>query len=187
MGFHSRSSILSSTVCRWTGRPSLTTSSAIGRPTRSAHTSTSFVRVFAETPPLVLGIPAGVGLRNCEREQPNRCSTLMSRGQSQNPPTPGFHGCDIFGAISATEFIFGRLTVERATRLFCDCRSLPSLMEQELPLGGTELSPARCFLSYAEWMRREDARGTLTQFFTPELQPNERKTAEVEGWILGIT
>jgi hypothetical protein len=39
----------------------------------------------------------------------------------------------------------------------------------------------------AEWMRREDAKGTLTQFFNPELQPSERKTAEVEGWILGIT
>jgi hypothetical protein len=39
----------------------------------------------------------------------------------------------------------------------------------------------------AEWMRREDAKGTLTQFFNPELQPSERRTAEVEGWILGIT
>jgi hypothetical protein len=39
----------------------------------------------------------------------------------------------------------------------------------------------------SEWMRRQDAKGTLMQFFSPELQPFERKTAEIEGWILGIT
>jgi hypothetical protein len=38
----------------------------------------------------------------------------------------------------------------------------------------------------AEWMRREDAKGTLTTFFSPDLQPMERNTAEIEGWILGV-
>ena len=39
----------------------------------------------------------------------------------------------------------------------------------------------------AEWLRGADAKGTLTQFFSPELEPSERKTAEVEGWILGVS
>jgi hypothetical protein len=38
----------------------------------------------------------------------------------------------------------------------------------------------------AEWLRRTDANGTLAQFLMPELQPQERKTAEIEGWILGV-
>ena len=39
----------------------------------------------------------------------------------------------------------------------------------------------------AEWLRRADAKGSLTQFFSPELERSERKTAEVEGWILGVS
>ena len=28
--------------------------------------------------------------------------------------------------------------------------------------------------------------GSLEKFFCPELEPNERKKAEIEGWILGV-
>jgi hypothetical protein len=38
----------------------------------------------------------------------------------------------------------------------------------------------------AEWLRRADANGSLAQFLMPELEPRERKTAEIEGWILGV-
>ncbi len=38
----------------------------------------------------------------------------------------------------------------------------------------------------AEWLRRADANGTLMQFFCPDLEPSERQTAAVEGWILGV-
>jgi hypothetical protein len=38
----------------------------------------------------------------------------------------------------------------------------------------------------AEWLRRADENGSLAQFFMPELEPRERKTAEIEGWILGV-
>ena len=38
----------------------------------------------------------------------------------------------------------------------------------------------------AEGLRRADANGSLAQFLMPELQPQERKMAEMEGWILGV-
>jgi hypothetical protein len=38
----------------------------------------------------------------------------------------------------------------------------------------------------AEWLRRADADGSLGKFLHPELEPNERQTAEIEGWILGV-
>ncbi|MFZ0819154.1 MAG: hypothetical protein WAM91_03735 [Candidatus Acidiferrales bacterium] len=38
----------------------------------------------------------------------------------------------------------------------------------------------------AEWMRRADGDGSLEKFFSPDIDPQERKTAEVEGWILGV-
>lgn len=37
----------------------------------------------------------------------------------------------------------------------------------------------------AEWLRRADARGELATYFTPQLSPDERALAELEGWILG--
>ncbi len=40
--------------------------------------------------------------------------------------------------------------------------------------------------SAAEWMRRTDLDGTLSGYFTPSLSPDERRVAEIEGWILGI-
>jgi hypothetical protein len=38
----------------------------------------------------------------------------------------------------------------------------------------------------AEWLRRADCDGSLEKFLCPELEPHERKTAEIEGWILGV-
>lgn len=38
----------------------------------------------------------------------------------------------------------------------------------------------------AKWLQRADCDGSLEKFFCPELEPNERKTAEIEGWILGV-
>ena len=40
--------------------------------------------------------------------------------------------------------------------------------------------------SIAEWMRRADSDGSLESYFHPELAPDERKKAEIEGWILGV-
>lgn len=38
----------------------------------------------------------------------------------------------------------------------------------------------------AEWLRQRDLDETLLSFFTPTLTPDEKKVAEIEGWILGI-
>jgi hypothetical protein len=40
--------------------------------------------------------------------------------------------------------------------------------------------------SLAAWLRRADLNGSLSQFVHPELHPEERKIAEIEGWILGV-
>lgn len=38
----------------------------------------------------------------------------------------------------------------------------------------------------AEWSRRADADGSLVGYFQPEMEPADRKVAEIEGWILGV-
>ena len=40
--------------------------------------------------------------------------------------------------------------------------------------------------SIAEWKRRSDVDGTLSKFFTPNLELAEKKAADAEGWILGV-
>lgn len=39
--------------------------------------------------------------------------------------------------------------------------------------------------SVAEWMRRADLDGSLSEYFNPILTPDEREMARIEGWILG--
>jgi hypothetical protein len=41
--------------------------------------------------------------------------------------------------------------------------------------------------SIAAWLARADRDGSLAAFFNPDLTPPERTTAQVEGWILGVT
>ena len=40
--------------------------------------------------------------------------------------------------------------------------------------------------SVAAWMRSADLKGSLAEFFDPELTPGEREVARSEGWILGV-
>jgi len=40
--------------------------------------------------------------------------------------------------------------------------------------------------SVARWLSESAARGILDHYFTPPLTPEERQTAEIEGWILGV-
>lgn len=40
--------------------------------------------------------------------------------------------------------------------------------------------------SVAAWLRRADLNGDLSRFLQPPLDPEERKIAQVEGWILGV-
>lgn len=40
--------------------------------------------------------------------------------------------------------------------------------------------------SVARWLTECDERGFLGRYFAPPLTDDERKTADLEGWILGI-
>ena len=40
--------------------------------------------------------------------------------------------------------------------------------------------------SIAAWLREADSRGSLSGFLDPDLEEQERKVAEIEGWILGV-
>jgi len=62
----------------------------------------------------------------------------------------------------------------------------PSLWRMAFPPAGRSPDQHDAFPT-AEWLRRADAKGSLTQLFSPELERSERKTAEVEGWILGVS
>ena len=41
--------------------------------------------------------------------------------------------------------------------------------------------------SIAEWLRRADKTNELSQALNPPLSDDERRTAAIEGWILGVT
>lgn len=60
-----------------------------------------------------------------------------------------------------------------------------ALWNKSFPSEG-RTSDQRDAYATAEWQRRADANGSLAQFLMPELEPQERKTAEIEGWILGV-
>jgi len=109
-GSHFLCATLSVMACRSTGHSFSTTSSDIGRPTKTTHTSNSFGMEVAEMLPPVLGIRAGVESRNCERAVPSQCFSSMSRDRSPNPLTLAYRGCDISGSTSVVAFIFGRST-----------------------------------------------------------------------------
>ncbi len=61
----------------------------------------------------------------------------------------------------------------------------PSLWNRTFPSAGRTADQQDAYAT-AEWLRRADANGSLAKFFSPELEPQERKAAEIEGWILGV-
>jgi hypothetical protein len=61
----------------------------------------------------------------------------------------------------------------------------PALWCRTFPSAGRTPDQQDAFAT-AEWLRRADFDGTLERFLCPELEPHERKTAEIEGWILGV-
>ena len=61
----------------------------------------------------------------------------------------------------------------------------PSLWMKRFPRQDRD-SDQHAAYSVAAWLRRADSDGSLTQFFKPQLNFGERKTADVEGWILGV-
>jgi hypothetical protein len=61
----------------------------------------------------------------------------------------------------------------------------PALWSRDFPSEGRTQDQQDAF-AIAEWLRRSDANGTLSNSFCPALEPLIRKTAEIEGWILGV-
>jgi hypothetical protein len=61
----------------------------------------------------------------------------------------------------------------------------PSLWRASFPQEGrnTDQHDAYCI---AAWLQNADQQNTLPQFLQPSLPETERRTAEVEGWILGV-
>jgi hypothetical protein len=61
----------------------------------------------------------------------------------------------------------------------------PALWNKAFPNQGRTPDQQDAF-SIAKWLQRTDCDGSLEKFFCPEIEPHERKKAEIEGWILGV-
>ena len=61
----------------------------------------------------------------------------------------------------------------------------PALWNKSFPCEGRDAHQQDAY-STAAWMRRTDAEGLLSGYFLPQLEQGQRKTAEIEGWILGV-
>jgi hypothetical protein len=61
----------------------------------------------------------------------------------------------------------------------------PALWSKGFPSEGRNAHQHDAY-SVALWMQQADAAGTLSAYFEPRLQPNDRAAAQIEGWILGL-
>jgi hypothetical protein len=61
----------------------------------------------------------------------------------------------------------------------------PALWSRTFPSEGRSPDQQDAF-AIAKSLQRADCDGSLGKFLCPELEPHERKTAEIEGWILGV-
>ena len=62
----------------------------------------------------------------------------------------------------------------------------PSLWMKRFPVDNRNADQHAAYAAVA-WLRRTDMNDTLHRFLNPPLGPEERKIAEIEGWILGVT
>jgi hypothetical protein len=61
----------------------------------------------------------------------------------------------------------------------------PALWSKTFPTAGRTPDQQDAYAT-TEWLRRADSDGSLEKFLCPELEPNDRTTAEIEDWILGV-
>jgi hypothetical protein len=61
----------------------------------------------------------------------------------------------------------------------------PALWCRTFPSAGRTPDQHDAFV-IAKWFQRADCDGSLGKFFSPQLEPDERKKADIEGWILGV-
>ncbi len=62
----------------------------------------------------------------------------------------------------------------------------PSLWTRRFPKDEGHNDDQHAAYATAAWLQRADTNGLLPQFFNPALEPDERTTAQIEGWILGV-
>ena len=61
----------------------------------------------------------------------------------------------------------------------------PALWSGTFPRAGRTPDQHDAF-SIAKWMQGAGADGSLDKYFQPRLEPDERRVADIEGWILGV-
>jgi hypothetical protein len=61
----------------------------------------------------------------------------------------------------------------------------PALWNRSFPREGRDCHQHDAY-SIAAWMRLADKDGSLSNFANPPLEEEERKIADIEGWILGV-
>lgn len=61
----------------------------------------------------------------------------------------------------------------------------PALWSRSFPSEGRTPDQQDAFAT-AEWLRRADGNGTLEEFLCPDLEPQQHKIAQIEGWILRV-
>jgi hypothetical protein len=61
----------------------------------------------------------------------------------------------------------------------------PSLWTRRFANGGERNADQHAAYAAAAWLRCADMNGSLGRYFNPQLEPEERSIAKVEGWILG--
>jgi hypothetical protein len=61
----------------------------------------------------------------------------------------------------------------------------PALWSPSFPSAGRTPDQQDAF-AIVKWLQRADADGALEEYLCPKLEPQVRKTAEIEGWILGV-
>ena len=61
----------------------------------------------------------------------------------------------------------------------------PALWSRTFPTEGRNEHQQDAFAT-AKWMQGAGAEGSLETYFHPRMEPDERKRAETEGWILGV-
>jgi hypothetical protein len=61
----------------------------------------------------------------------------------------------------------------------------PALWSRTFPSAGLTPDQQDAF-AIVKWLQRADTDGGLDKFLRPELEPHERRKAEIEGWILGV-
>ena len=67
----------------------------------------------------------------------------------------------------------------------CVVEVYPSLFSKRYPREDRETHQQDAY-AVASWLRRIDENGSLHSYFAPSMDTEERRIAEIEGWILGV-